>query len=109
MARTICDPSGGTHLGSQMEKETYQIYCDNQAIFFAWKGERSKQPKLMSLLRMLFLTATKNSFTVTLHHLPGKLNPIADALSRQQFRSFFSLAPQADPNPTPTPGVLRTL
>ena len=86
-----------------------KFHCDNQAIVFAWQVKNSKQPKLMSLLRRLSLTAADNNFTVTLHHLPGKLNSIADALSIQQFTRFFSLAPQADPKATPTPGVLRTL
>ena len=95
--------------GHRWRRKRIKFHCDNQAIVLAWQGKCSKQPKIMALLRTLFLTAANNSFTVTLHHLPGKLNPIADALSRQQFTRFFSLVPQADPNPTPTPGVLRTL
>ena len=90
--------------GHRWRNKRIKFHCDNQAIVFAWQGKNSKQPKLMSLRRRLFPTA---AFTVTLHHLPGKLNSIADALSRQQFTRFFSLAPQADPKPTP--GVLRTL
>ena len=63
----------------------------------------------MSLLRTLFLTAAKNNFTVSLKHLPGKINEIADALSRKQFIRFFHLVPQAQRLPTPTPGILIQL
>ena len=63
----------------------------------------------MSLMRLLFLTAAQNNFTVKMKHLAGKSNELADALSRQQFNRFFSLAPQADKFPTPTPGILRQL
>lgn len=56
-----------------------------------------------------FLTAAKNNFTVSLKHLPGEANEIADALSRKQFTHFFRLAPQAQQLPTPTPGTVREL
>ena len=63
----------------------------------------------MSLLRYLFLLAAKNNFTVTMKHLPGKQNDIADALSRKQYNRIFSLAPHAQRTPTPTPGSKRAL
>jgi len=63
----------------------------------------------MRLLWLLFLIAAKENFTITLKHIPGITNPIADAISRQKFTLFFSLAPQADREPTPTPGMLNEL
>jgi predicted peptidase len=63
----------------------------------------------MSLLRTLFLIAAKKNFTVSLKHLPGKVNEIANALPRKQFTRFFHLAPQAQQLPTPTPWTLRVL
>ena len=81
----------------------------NQAIALAWQGKSSKQPKLMTLLRKSFFTAAQNNFTVTIKHLPGTKNSIADAISRMQFQRFFSLAPQANRDPTPIPGELSTL
>ena len=36
-------------------------------------------------------------------HLPGPLNSIADALSRNNLPLFFTLAPQVDPQLTPIP------
>ena len=49
----------------------------------------------MELLRTLFFIATRHSFTFCPVHLPGRLNCIAEALSRNQISCFFFLAPQA--------------
>ena len=95
--------------GHHWQQKKILFHCDNLPIVQAWEGKGSKQPRLMSLLRKLFLTAAKNNFTVTMRHLPGKTNEIADALSRKQYDRFFSLAPQAQEKPTPTPGSLREL
>jgi hypothetical protein len=62
----------------------------------------------MTLLRKLFFVAARNNFTVTIRHIPGIRNSIADAISRMQFQRFFSLAPQASKDPTPIPGILTT-
>lgn len=95
--------------GHLWKQKKILFYCDNLPIVQAWEGRRSKQPRVMSLLRKLFLTAARNNFTITMRHLPGKTNEIADALSRNQLDRFFSLAPQAQRMPTPTPGSLREL
>ena len=85
------------------------FHCDNLPIVQAWEGKGSKQPRIMGLLRKLFLVAARKNFTISLQHLPGKFNEIADALSRKQFTRFFSLAPQAQSSPTSTPGLLKEL
>ena len=95
--------------GHHWQQKKILFYCDNLPIVQAWEGKASKQPRIMSLLRKLFLAAAKNHFTVTMKHLPGKTNNIADALSRKQFNRFFFLAPQAQQMATPTPGSLREL
>ena len=95
--------------GHTWRQKRIRFYCDNLAIVNSWEGKSSKHPRIMSLLRTLFLIAAKNNFTVSLKHLPGKSNEIADALSRKQFTRFFHLAPQAERLPTPTPGILREL
>ena len=72
-----------------------RFYCDNLIIANSWEGKSSSHSHIMSLLCTLFLTATKNNFTVSLKHLSGKTNEIVDALSRKQFICFFYLTPQA--------------
>ena len=94
------------HLWSRLK---IRFFCDNLPIVQAWEGKTSRQPRIMSLLRLLFLTAAKGNFTVTLKHIAGIKNPIADAISRQKFELFFSLAPQAHRTPTPTPGMINEL
>ena len=95
--------------GHLWQGKRLKFLCDNQAIVLAWQHHRCKQPLIMALLRHLFLAAAKGHFHVSLRHLPGTANAIADALSRRQFTHFFSLAPQAQKSPTKTPGVLPTL
>ena len=60
-------------------------------------------PRHMSLARKLFLTAAQSEFSVSLKHIPGKVNSVADALSRFLVHQFRSLAPRADQEPTTTP------
>ena len=86
-----------------------QFNCDNMSVVHAWTGKKSKQPRIMALLRHLFLVAAKNNFSVSLKHVPGIKNPIADAISRKQFTRLFSLAPQANRSPTATPGILKDI
>ena len=83
--------------------------CDNEAIVNAWKKKSAKHPHLVALFRHLFLVAARSNFTIYLHHIPGKKNAVADALSRNQINRFFSLVPQANINPTPLPEGLSRL
>ena len=99
--QSLPQPSLGVTTGS---KSVSKFYCDNLAIVNSWEGKSSKHPRIMSLLCTLFLTAAKNNFTISLKHLPGEANKIADALSRKQFTRFFRVAPQAQQLPTPTHG-----
>ena len=66
----------------------------------AWSHKSSWDPVVSSLLRTLFLVAAQDNFNISLHHLPGKSNALADALSWNQMDRFFTLAPHADPQPT---------
>ena len=61
-----------------------RFHCDNQPIVQAWTNQSSRHPGVMDLIRTLFFIAVRNSFTVSLVHLLGRLNCIADALSRNQ-------------------------
>ena len=61
-----------------------RFHCDNLPIVQAWTNQSSRHPGVMDLLRTLFFIAARNNFTVSLVHLPGRLNCIADALPRNQ-------------------------
>ena len=95
--------------GHLLEGRRIRFNCDNLPIVQAWSNQSSKHPGIMELLRKLFFIAAQHSFTVALKHLPGRLNCIADALSRNQISRFFSLAPQANQQPTPVSHILEEL
>ena len=94
---------------SRLRGKKIRFNCDNEAIVRAWQKKSAKHPHLVALFRHLFLVAASANFTIFLQHIPGKENSIADALSRNQINRFFSLVPQANPNPTPLPDGLSLL
>ena len=69
-------------------------------------NKRSVKSKNMAfLLRCLFFIEAKYSFTISAVHLPGKLNIIADPLSRNNFSLFkhnlfseFGIYPDKNPS-----------
>ena len=86
-----------------------KFWCDNLAIVHAWQNKSSKHPDITDLLRRLLLVAARHNFTVSMSHLPGHKNEIADALSRNNITKFFYLVPQADPIPTSIPLELNDI
>ena len=66
----------------------------------------SKCPKLMDIVHRLLLISAHVQFQVKFVHIPGKLNPIADALSRLQVEKFRKLAPNAEDTPVSLPQVI---
>ena len=54
--------------GYQWHGQRIRFHCDNQAIVLAWQHQRARHPRLMTLLRELFLTAAKGNFHITPAH-----------------------------------------
>ncbi len=82
------------------------FYCDNMAVVHLWRSGLSKAPFLMHLVRALFFVAAKHNFHVSITHIAGVNNSIADALSRFHMQKFHLLAPDADKERTLTPTQL---
>ena len=82
---------------------------DNLPITHIWDKGSSPSPKIMILVRKLFLIAVQNHFSVAFKHIPGSLNPVADALSRFQEKRFRILRPDAAVQPTRIPEEIWTL
>ncbi len=61
---------------------------------------------LMHLVHALFFVAAKYNFHVTITHIAGVDNSIADALSHFLMQKFHQLAPDADKEPTVAPTQL---
>ena len=108
VAGAIRHSGSSSHLGPFPDWTAHQVSL-RQPAHRAWTNQSSRHPGIMDLLRTLFFIAARNNFTVSLVHLPGRLNCIADALSRNQMSRFFSLAPQANQLPTPVPQELAEL
>ena len=95
--------------GSKWQTRKIRVYCDNLAIVQIWNAKNPRDKQLAALCRTLFFIAAKNHFIISIQHLPGINNTIADALSRQQVQRFRSLVPEAEASPTPTPAWLTKL
>ena len=94
--------------GTHWSCERILVLCDNEDAVGVINSGTSKCPVKANLLRRLILCSMQCNFLVRAKHLPGKNNPIADALSRNQVQCFRRLAPNASPLPTPIPEELLT-
>ena len=92
--------------GHEWKGKRVVFLTDNKTITHVWSSGTSPSPTLMSLIRPLFLSAARGSFSVAFRHIMGIRNPVADALSRLQMEKFFRLMPGADTDPTATPHQL---
>ena len=63
----------------------------------------SKDPNMMALLRNLSLLAARHSFAFSASHTAGRVNSIADALSRFDFQRFRRIASNLATMATPIP------
>ena len=63
----------------------------------------------MHLLRCLFFIEAQHDLNLSVSHIAGSTNGLADHLSRNHLSSFFHDAPGADLIPSPIPSQLPTL
>ena len=76
------------------------LFCDNEAVVNIVNSGTSRDEGVMFLLRRMFLLAAQGSFAFHASHLLGRINRLADALSRFRFQEFHQLHPEADSLPT---------
>ena len=81
---------------------------DNRAVVEIISSLYSKEAHLMHLIRLLVFFASYFEFWFTASHIPGRVNTLADALSRNNAHLFLSQVPQAQ-GPTPIPEPLVDL
>ena len=87
--------------GSAWAHRPVQFYCDNQTAVHTIRSGSSKNDAIMYLLRELFLISAKFYFQVSAVHVPGKINVIADAISRFKLQDFhFRLASSSEQDPS---------
>ena len=87
-----------------------ECHCDNEAVVRVLHAGSAKDRHMVHFLRCLFFVQAKYQFSIVGTHIPGRQNPTADALSRNQMQVFFNLLPQAQPLPVSvSQSVLREL
>ena len=69
------------------------FHSDNQSICLAWENAQTSKSDSLRLMHDIMMLAATNNFNVTIKHIAGIDNTIADALSRLQMCRFYSLAP----------------
>ncbi|XP_061574443.1 uncharacterized protein LOC133441046 [Cololabis saira] len=87
--------------GHEWTRKSILIYSDNLAVVDIINKGRSNSSSIMPFMRRLVLVI--HQYILRAAHVPGHSNTIADSLSRFSFQKFRSLAPHADPSPTPVP------
>ncbi|XP_061188693.1 uncharacterized protein LOC133196860 [Saccostrea echinata] len=95
--------------GHLWKKQRIVFSCDNQTTVAIINKDRSKCPKIMTLVRRLILCAAVNNFVFKSKYLEGKKKFIADCLSRLQIPKFQQLVPDARKTPCTVPGYQEVL
>ena len=95
--------------GHYFKGKTLHVRSDNVAAVAAINNQTSSVKEMAHLLRCLAFIAARFQLRIIASHVPGHLNTIADALSRNNIANFFSLVPQADKTPSSIPDELIQL
>ena len=66
------------------------FHCDNASVVAIWQTSSCKCRPLMTLVRTLFFIAAKGNFYVSITHIAGIHNCIADHLSRLSMQAVIS-------------------
>ena len=92
--------------GRQWSGLCIQCQSDNQAVVSVLTSRSCRDKDLMHLLRCLFFFEAEFQFSMVATYIPGKVNVLADSLSRddassflQQVRQDVNLKPTAIPTP----------
>ena len=83
----------------------YSLYAIIWQLVACVNSGYSKDSLVMHLLWALWFVSAKFCFEVHAVHIPGQLNQAADALSRGNRSSFFSILPEAKPVETQIPSA----
>ena len=94
--------------GSHWKRKNVLFHCDNKTVVDIWQRGSCKSPGIMQLVRHLYFLAAKGNYNVSIAHIPGVNNTLADHLSRFSMQAFHIAAPHAQqlPSPFTTPANL---
>lgn len=85
------------------------VETDNKGVLFAVNCLSSGSLFVVKILRHLFFLCLKFNIWIKAQYTPGKLNVVADSLSRFQMQRFHRLLPEADEEGTRCPDYLWEL
>ena len=80
---------------------TVRCNCDNKAAVRVINSHYAKDPLLAHMLLSIFFISAKSNFDITAIHTPGRLNIVADAISRNNMSLFHTQVPHAATHPIP--------
>ena len=89
--------------GQKFRNSRIVFHCDNESVVAIINKQSTPHKLSMGLVRVLVYFCLKNNIVFKARHIPGKVNDIADALSRLQLNRFRRLVPQADKDMTIIP------
>ncbi len=95
--------------GKQWANCHVRVMCDNQAVVDVVRARYCRDDNLMHLLRCLFFVEAKHSFTFVPDHIPGKLNEVANKLSRDRVSASLLQDMSMDLSPTTVPPEVTTV
>ena len=95
--------------GASWSQKRISFWCDNQPVVHMLNTKRSKEPKIMVLIRELTLLTMQHNFYFKVKHIEGVHNTKADPLSRFQMNKFRLMAPEANVSPEEIPQHLLVL
>ena len=90
-------------------QSTVTCHCDNQGAVAAANSGYSKVPRIAHLLRCLFFIRARFEISLEVKYLPGAINHLADAISRDNLHLLFSQVPESVSAQMPIPPPLLEL
>ena len=95
--------------GDRFQNQKIIFNIDNLSLVNILNSQTSKSKRVMALIRPFILYTLRNNVVFKAKHIFSKSNFIADAISRQQWDRFRTLAPQAQLNPQEIPVSFRQM
>ena len=95
--------------GRSWQGHVVHVHSDNTAVVSVINSGYSKDSQMMHLTRCLFFILAAWDISLYACHIPGVLNTVADAISRDNVPLLFSKVPNADRRSTPVPAHLIEL
>ncbi len=92
--------------GRSWQGKVVHVHCDNAAAVAVLNAGYSRDEHLMHLVRCLSFIIAVWDISLVAYHIPGALNCVADAISRDNLSLLFSKVPGVSPQPTRVPPPL---